>query len=269
MRQIIEADNEQFSLHITIKCKGTKTFYICAQDVNANGIRPNSKYAERQINVTEKRNVFLSFPISPRKLLITVVNCADANDKDFEVQTLRAPLTAYNIYIDGEADRFIQLAMHFSQVCGFEHASDKVNGRPFVAADGEFKIKFFNVIHDYATGQPLGTPARIGHKTGNIEAAKVKFDRYTIPMRMMILLHEFSHVYRNPKIGLEIQNEFGADVNGLYFYLGLGFSKIDAICVFANVFLRAQTEGNMKRMRKIMSYIQKFENQEWAQRIQK
>jgi hypothetical protein len=111
----------------------------------------------------------------------------------------------------------------------------------------------------------MNTPSRIGHNTGIIDVAKAKFDSYTIPMRMMILLHEYSHKYRNPKIGLDISNEIGADINALYIYLGLGYSKIDAICVFANVFLKAQTSSNIDRMRKIMDYIQKFENQEYAQ----
>jgi ferritin len=82
----------------------------------------------------------------------------------------------------------------------------------------------------------------------------------------MILLHEFSHKYKNPKIGLKISDEVGADINALYIYLGLGFSKIDAICVYANVFLKAQTPSNIDRMRKINDYINKFENQEFAYR---
>jgi len=131
----------------------------------------------------------------------------------------------------------------------------------------KFKIKYFPIIPDYATGRPINTPARIGHKTGIIEVAKIKFDNYTVAMRMMILLHEFSHKYRNPKIGLKISNEFGADINALYIYLGIGFSKIDAICVFANVFLKAQTDDNIMRIRKLQDYIQKFENQEYAQLI--
>jgi ferritin len=56
----------------------------------------------------------------------------------------------------------------------------------------------------------------------------------------------------------------GADLNALYIYLGLGYSKVDAIFVFANVFLKAQSQGNMVRMRKIMDYIKRFENQEFA-----
>jgi hypothetical protein len=116
------------------------------------------------------------------------------------------------------------------------------------------------------SGTVLNTPARIGHKTGVIEVSKRRFDSYTIPMRMIILLHEFSHKYKNPKIGLDISDETGADINALYIYLGLGFSKIDAICVFAKVFLKAQTKGNIERMRKIMDYIQRFENQEFTKR---
>ena len=117
------------------------------------------------------------------------------------------------------------------------------------------------------TGMAMTTPARIGHTSGIIEASKAKFECYTIPMRMIILLHEFSHKYRNPKIGLPISNETGADINALYIYLGMGFSKIDAIYVFANVFLKSQTEGNIQRMRSIMDYIQRFENQEEARLI--
>ena len=65
-------------------------------------------------------------------------------------------------------------------------------------------------------------------------------------------------------MGLEISNETGADINALYIYLGLGFSKVDAIFVFANVFLKAQSESNLMRMRKIVDYIKKFENGDFA-----
>jgi hypothetical protein len=47
----------------------------------------------------------------------------------------------------------------------------------------------------------------------------------------------------------------------------MGFSKIDAICVFANVFLKAQTDQNIYRMRKINEYIDRFERQEYAKLV--
>mgnify|MGYP006992428745 FL=1 len=130
----------------------------------------------------------------------------------------------------------------------------------------KFKIKYFPIIKDYLSGRSLSTPARIAHKSGIIEVSKMRFDKYTVPMRMMILLHEFAHKYKNPAMDLPISDEIGADINALYIYLGMGFSKVDAIYVYANVFLNAQTDQNIARMRKIVDYINKFSNEEFAKR---
>jgi hypothetical protein len=252
------SDNKDFSLRITVKCDGKKKFRIYASDYG----KANSKYADRIIEVDNERNIFFSFPVSPKTLGIVAFNVDNPEDKDFSVDLMQMPLKSYNIFIDNETERFLKLAIPFCQVSGFK--TPPPTGAIYQANDGEFTIKYLPQIRDYKTGQVYNTPARIGHNSGIIEIAKSKYDKYTIPMRLMIILHEYSHKYRNPKIGLEIQNEYGADINGLYIYLGLGFSKIDAICVFANVFLKAQTDGNIKRMRKIMDYIEKFENQEFA-----
>ena len=250
--------NNKFCLYITITCKGTKKFRAWAEDYG----KKNSKYVDREIEVKEKRTIFFSFPISPKKMFIGVLNCENVKDEEFKVEIMQGPLKTYNIWIDSNTQEFLKLATHFSQVCGFTETNE--NGRLFKTDNNKFSIKYFDIIKD-ASGQVLNTPARIGHKTGIIETAKVKFDFYTVPMRMIILLHEFSHKYKNPKMGLEISNETGADINALYIYLGLGYSKLDAICVFANVFLKAQSSSNIDRMRKIMDYIQKFENKEFAE----
>lgn len=255
-----DSKNEKFTLIISVKTKGTKRFRIWAEDLG----KKNSKYADREIKVDGERRIYFSFPVSPKKLFIGCVNCDNVEDKDFEVVFMKTPLRSYNVWLDEDTKDFLELAIPFSQVSGFENASS--NGRIFKSNDKKFEIKYFDIIRDYASGKTLNTPARIGHQTGRIEIAKVKFDKYTIPMRMAILLHEFSHVYKNPKIDLEISDETGADINALYIYLGLGFSKIDAICVYANVFLKAQTKGNVERMRKIMDYIAKFENEDFAYR---
>jgi len=258
--QEYNSNNEKFSLIISVKTNGTKRFRVWAEDLG----KKNSKYADREIKVDGERRVYFSFPVSPKKLFIGCVNCENVEDKDFEVVLMKIPLRDYNIWLDQDTRDFLELAIPFSQVSGFESAN--ANGRIFTTNDKKFQIKYFDIIRDYASGKTLNTPARIGHQTGRIEIAKVKFDKYTVAMRMAILLHEFSHVYKNPKIDLEISNETGADINALYIYLGLGFSKIDAICVYANVFLKAQTKGNVERMRKIMDYIAKFENEDFAYR---
>ena len=256
----IESNNQQFSISVNLKTEGKKRVRICLEDTG----KANSKYGDRTISIDESRSIYFNLPVSPKQLTLKVVNVEEVNDKNIQVTTIMTPLRSYNIHIDSETKTFLNLSIPFAQVCGFEQASP--NGRIFTNKNKTFTIKYFDIIRDYKSGKSLNTPARIGHQTGNIEIAKVKFDKYTIPMRMMILLHEYSHVYRNPKIGLPIDDEVGADINALYIYLGMGWSKIDAICVYANVFLKAQTQGNVTRMRKIMDYIAKFENQDFAYR---
>lgn len=243
---------------MTLQAKGKKNLRVWAEDLG----KKNSKYVDRLVVVDGSRSIYFSFPVSPKQLRICVVNTENVNDKDIQVTFLETKLRDYNIWIDEDTTDFLKLAMPFSQVCGFESATP--NGRIYANENQKFQIKYMDVIRDVATGQIMKTPARIGHKSGRIEVAKVAFDKYTIPMRMAILLHEFSHVFKNPKTNLEISNEVGADINALYIYLGLGFSKIDAITVYANVFLKAQTKGNVERMRKIMDYINKFEQEDFA-----
>jgi hypothetical protein len=257
MHKIIDTDNRSFSLNITITCQGKKTFRVWAEDYG----KKNSKYADRTIVVDGSRTIYFSFPVSPKQIFFGCLNTEEPKDDSFNVDVKNVDLKTYNIAMDSETVDFVQLAIQFSQVAGFKMPNQ--NGTIYKTSDNYFNIKYYPIIRD-AANNPMNTPARIGHQTGIIEVAAVKFVNYTIPMRIAILLHEFSHKYKNPKIGLEISNEIGADINALYIYLGLGFSKIDAICVFGQVFLKAQTSGNQTRLRKILDYINKFENQEFA-----
>jgi len=253
MEQRWETNGRAMSLDVSIKCDGVCRFRVVASD-----FQKNSKYADRTIEVDGYRSIYLSFPTSPREMRI-VVTCLDKK-VDYIVNIKERTLKTYAINQDAEVRKFVKFAQQFSAQSGYAQASPR--GRYFTTPDKYFKIRFFPFITQ--EGRVSTTPARIGHTTGTIEVSKAHFDRYTIAMRMCILLHEFSHVYRNPKMDLKIENEVGADMNALYIYLGLGYSKVDAIFVFANVFLKAQTESNMDRMRKIMDYIKRFENQEFA-----
>jgi hypothetical protein len=258
MQQIYNSDNRKFTLVLTVMCQGEGKgrFSVVAED-----LKPNSRYVERQIEVEGKRTIELKFPVSPKKLALKVVSL---DNIPFTTALSEKELVTYDIYEDEVAKSFIDFAEKFSMMCGYSEASD--SGRLFTKQGTPFRIKYFNIIRDHNTGQVYNTPARIGHDTGIIEVSKAKFDKYTIPMRMIILLHEFSHKYRNPKIGLPISHETGADVNGLYLYLGNGFSKVDAICVFAKVFLKAQSDSNIERLHKIEEYISNFEHQKYTNR---
>lgn len=257
MQQIVNIDNEKCSIYITIKAKRPCKFRVIAED-----LKPNSKYADRTINVDSERTIYLSFPVSPKKIALSILCMSGLSEKEFTVSAEVKPLKQYEIWLDRDTKNFLELAVPFSQICGFKLPA--ANGTFYLSDDKKFALKYVPSIVDFKTGKVLNTPARIGHTTGKIEIAASSFAKYTIPMRMMILLHEFSHKWKNPKMNLPISDEIGADINALYIYLGLGFSKVDAIYVYANVFLSAQTEPNRKRMRKIMDYIAKFEGQHRA-----
>jgi hypothetical protein len=259
-KQQYDSGNREFSIIVNITCPTNKKIRVWAEAFG----KPNSKYVDREILVEGKRSIYFSFPVSPKTLFIGALNSDNPKDTDFEVTLIETKLRDYNVWLDSNTEQFLKLAVNFCQVCGYEPATPK--GRIFTNGNEKFRIRYYDVIRDFPTGKTLGTPARIGHQTGIIDISKAKYDKYTIPMRMMIMLHEFSHKYKNPKIGLKISDEVGADINALYIYLGLGYSKIDAICVYANVFLKAQTPSNIDRMRKICDYINKFENQEFAYR---
>jgi len=258
-KQQYDSGNKKFSILVNITCPTKKKIRVWAEE---NG-KPNSKYVDREIIVDGQRSIYFSFPLSPKTLFIGALNSDNPKDDDFKVTLIETKLRDYNIWLDSDTEQFLKLGTTFCQICGYEKGTP--NGRIFKNDNGKFRIRFYDAIRDIA-GKPISTPARVGHQTGIIDIAKIKYDKYTVPMRMMILLHEFSHKYKNPKIGLKISDEVGADINALYIYLGMGFSKIDAICVYANVFLKAQTPSNIDRMRKICDYINKFENQEFAYR---
>ena len=259
MEQVWETENRALRLNVSIKCSGKCLFRVTASDQKA-----FSLYANRNIIVEGYRTITLSLPVTPKSLKIRVENLDHGKfDKsDFIIKIEEEKLKTFDVKIDADTKQFLDLAVYFSQVCGFEQPN--INGRIFQTKGGKFNIKYFPKIIDFRTGQVLNTPARIGHQTGVIEVSQASMLKYTISQRMVILLHEFSHKYKNPQQGRNISDETGADLNALYIYLGLGFSKVDAIFVFANVFLKAQTPSNLARMRKIMEYIKRFENGEFA-----
>lgn len=258
MDQIWDINNRKATLDVSIKCQG-----VCLFRVYAEGLTTNSKYVDRTIEVDGFRTIELKFPVSPKKIRIVVEKDKRSEDKsDFIVKVSERELVTYNIHIDNTTDNFLNILVPFCQMSGFMHAPP--GGRFISSKDKKFNIRFLPVIRDYRTGTVLNTPARIGHTTGIIEISKMKYDRYTVPMRIIIGLHEFCHKWKNPEINLPIEHESGADINALYIYLGLGFSKVDAIYVFANVFYKAQTDENIQRLRKIQKYIAAFENEEFA-----
>lgn len=260
MQTVWDSNSREASIYVTISCKKDTEFRVYAYDA----AHQNSFYADRLFTVkaNQPRTIFLSFPVTPSKMVIGCIDKNNSQSEDFEVYLEQRPLRKYAIWLTQEESDFIELAQNFSAICGYKIPPKE--GKLYSYRG--FNIKYVPVITD-ERGRVINTPARVGHKSGLIEVSAKAFIQYTIPMRMMILLHEFSHKFQNPNYNFEIGNEFGADLFGLRLYLSLGYSKIDAICVFNKVFLTADTRQNDARSKKISNYIDRFEREEFSKRI--
>lgn len=256
----IPSNYHSFQLNVTIQTKQLSRIRIVALDPN----KPASKYVDRVGKLSGKRTFELKFPVSPKKLKVVIYNVANGNlpygeDDSFSIVDMKVEkLPTYDVWWNKETQNFYNFAVEFSQNAGILSAGDT---KPHIyrSDDGKFTIDYYNNIIDKKTNKMLTTPARIGHNTGIIEVSKNKFMQYTIPMRLIILLHEFSHKYLNPKIDKPISYETGADIQGLYVYLGKGWSPYEAHKTFLQVFRNANNEPNHKRYKIINDFIAKYE----------
>ena len=256
----IPSNYHSFQLNITIQTTELSRIRIVALDPN----KPASKYVDRVGKLSGKRTFELKFPVSPKKLKIVIYNVANGNlpygeDDTFSISDMKVePLPQYDVWWNKDTQNFYNFAVEFSQNAGILSAGEQ---KPHIyrSNDGKFTIDYYNNIVDKKKNKLLTTPARIGHNTGIIEVSKNKFMEYTIPMRLVILLHEFSHKYLNPKIDKPISYETGADIQGLYVYLGKGWSPYEAHKTFLQVFKNANNEPNHKRYKIINDFISKYE----------
>jgi len=241
-------------LQITIRCKEPRKMYLKVKDDE----KPFTNYTNRYCVVEGEETFWVRMPISPpiATIIIKSENQMDgAIDDSYKVGNLKIlplkrKLTAFN-YTNSTIQNYINFCQEFCAKAGYISAGNSI----YTSDDGKFRIDYLNDIVD-DMGKPLNTPARISKSQGIIEVSKDKFKEYTIPMRMCILLHEFSHYYLNT----DISNETEADLNGLLIYLGLGYPRIDAYNVFTQVFSNSPNMVNGNRMKIIDKFIRNFED---------
>ena len=148
---------------------------------------------------------------------------------------------------------FVKFAQEFSEEASYLKYDPK--GVSYFSDNGKFQIDYYDQIRSKANGQVISTPARISQINGRIEVSHKSYKRYSIPMRMAILLHEYAHFYVNKTPSSEIE----ADLNGLTIYLSLGYPRIDAYNVFLNVFKNATSNQAVERFKELDNFIKKWE----------
>ena len=181
-------------------------------------------------------------PLSPKKIKLSFFS--EANDGDVFIKSMGSEfLHPVGVDCDQEDIEFIKFLQKFAEKASYLPTGD-------YRAPG---LTPYIVYSDYIIDAELGkltTPARVDHNSGEMQIAREMFKKYTVPQRMVIGAHEYSHwKYDNT-------NETFCDLNALRICLGLGFSKSECIYTFTNI-LNDDHESN-NRLQEIVSYITNF-----------
>lgn len=249
MKYRIHTRYEEMILEVVVATKQQMTIELIAYDYE----KPKTIFTKRFNTFQGVEKFLIRLPLTGN---YTVIEVKDKNNsKNFQVVSInKKPLIKRQNSHDirnYEVQSFVDFAQRFSF-----NASYLEPNKTYQSKDGRFFIEFLPVIKSVKNDKQLKTPARISKSTGLIQVSKKEFDEYTVPMRMIILLHEFAHFYMNKNQ----DDESEADLNGLLIYLSLGYPRIEAYEAFLRVFIGTANEQNKKRYDIINKFITDFEN---------
>jgi len=160
--------------------------------------------------------------------------------------------------LNGKDKEFVKFIMNFCMECGYMPAG-------FSYKDNGFDIRYMEFIP--LNGGVHPTPARI-HKTDDfIEVSKMHFNKMPVPRRFAILLHEYSHNFKNSNPDSEEE----ADLWAARIYRQCGFPRMEFLYAFSKMFVKYEPgeleklmeneafrqayEANAERLNKVYNYL--------------
>ena len=216
--------------------------------------RPNTYYTNRVKTVQQNGEFEVRMPQNCNTVSLRVASESGVTNEIKILSVDKKKLDQYsNCYSDPKVLSFVKFAQDFCEKCSILSTKGDGGFVSYYSNDGKYRIDYFDVITEQ--GRALATPARCSNVNGRMEVSKKHFVAYTVPMRMAILLHEFSHFYLN----VITQDEIEADLNALKIYLGLGYPVIEAHMSFLNVFKGTPSQQNKERYQYIKSFIDNFD----------
>lgn len=217
--RIIETHFKPHTLLLELKGVAD-TVFIKGEDFN----KQNSftVFFNRKKAISGFETLEFPLPLAPEKLKLTVKGIGSSP----EIISIRGiSLATKDRWLNERDLAFVNAAKVLALQLGYLGPGNyDVNGYEI-----ELSSNIYNT--DFETGLKTiaNTPARINRKSGKIWLALNKMRGYTVPMRMLILLHEYGH-YK-----LQTSNELEVDLFALDLYLSLGFPKTEALYAFTKV----------------------------------
>lgn len=215
-------------------------------------------YAQRRLKLSKSLDLLVKMPIVPDQLTALIVSENGTHGKEsFTLERIEVkPDTKCPLELTESDCKFISFAIWFATE--FPHLEATEKGTIY-QSEG-FSILFLDALKEGS--QELTTPARIDRSSGMIEISKKAVAQYTVPMLIIMLLHEYGHKYKNPEYGKEIANELTADIIAVHIALNLGFDYTEVENCYRAVFAKKDTELNRKRMKAITEFIHLFRTNE-------
>ena len=240
-------------IKIVVKTDSPQTIVLKVFDPS----QANTFFTDRTKEVNGTQELFVRMPLSPNTAVLSIYNKKNGNlpkgqDSSFQVLKIEKQeldTTLSKTKMDTlQVRNFVAFAQKFAYNAGWISAP-----RDYVSSVGAYKIEYLPFIIN-SKGEKMATPARVSTKNGRIQVSQEAFVDMTIPMRMAILLHEFSHFYLNS----DMANETEADLNGLTIYLGLGYPIREAYAAFIETFIGFPTAQNKQRYDIINKFIKDY-----------
>ncbi len=257
MQYRIVTNYKPCSVKIMVQANEPCTVWIEAYDPS----QANTFYTKRywQFLNTNPQTFYVQMPVVGKMVMISIFSKKEdgsVSDSGFTVKEVKRIGLPRKMNIASMQSANVRHFVRFcQQFCFNAGVLPTYTDRYYKSAKGNFLIRYLpTIIAD--DGNEHLTPARINTETKIIEVSKAKFIPLPIPQRICILLHEFSHEFRNE----DEDNELEADINGLIIYLGLGYPRIEAKQTFLSIFMQSPTEANIKRYKHIEDFIDKYEH---------
>jgi hypothetical protein len=265
---LLNTDRRPLTICAEVITSSPQRIRIIARDRN----KPDTVYGDRYQNINGKSKLEIKMPKSPTETELIIYNVASGNqpngirigndDPTFKCNIYPEALKSCPMFMTQDTISFVKFCQEFCENASILSGDTIIDGKVipsiYESDNGKFRIHYFDKIRDRKTGQFVSTPARIGHDSGIIEVSKSDFLNYSVPMRMVILLHEYSHVYLSKASNRAKNDEVSADINALMLYFSMGYSEIEAHYAFLKVFKNADTPENRKRYKIINDFIDRY-----------
>lgn len=213
-----------------------------------------AQFIHRKILLKGSKKLRFKLPFSSDKVRVEILSKdLPLGDAHYIIEGIKIQRdTKCPVELTDRDKRFIKFAKWFSMDLKGLDAGEKGT----IYQSDEFTIMLLDKILE--KGKEVSTPARIGKESGIIQVSISKVKLFSVPMLMVMLLHEYAHRYKNPEYGRATGNELSADLIAVNIALNIGFDAGEVLRCFRAVFKTKDTAQNRKRWKAVLKLVKWF-----------